>query len=601
KQKEILLFIKEKREIESNLIARKFKSPYAQIKKLIEKEWIYKEKREIFTNSIKDPGLSYGKKITLTEPQKKALNKIEEALNLKIFSPFLLYGITGSGKTEVYLAAFEKVLKKGGKGLLLVPEIALTPQLLSRFKNRLNTEIALLHSGLSTRERFDQWMRIKRGEISMVIGARSALFAPFSSLDLIVVDEEHDTAYKQEEGVKYHARDMALVLGKMVNAVVLLGSATPSVESFYNCEIGKFNLLSLPERPGISSLPEIEIVDIRRTKNDSQFLSKKLIAALKENLKKREQSMLFLNRRGFAPFVLCRSCGEVPRCPNCSVSLTLHRDLKKLLCHYCGYSTDFSNLCPVCKKEELIPVGMGTEQIEKKLKDIFPEATIKRMDKDTVKKRNSLTNILKALREKEIDILIGTQMIIKGHDYPNVTLVGILLADLSLNFPDFRSGEKTFQLLTQAAGRAGRGEKKGKVVIQTFNPFNPIIRMATTQDYLSFYKEEIKFRKELNYPPYSRLALIKFSTNNKQILFEGFNIIKETAEKMVKESLNIEIIGPSFAPLSKLKGRHRGQILIKGKNSSTIHRFLKKFIKMIEKRVGKSIEIKIDVDPYNML
>jgi primosomal protein N' (replication factor Y) (superfamily II helicase) len=467
KQAEILKWVKEKGEISYSELSKRFKSPSKPIQSLQAKGLLSLSRREVCRDLSVRSELKPYPKPEPTSDQEAILGEILKGIRSKRFSPFLIYGVTGSGKTEIYLRAIEEVLIQGQEAIVLVPEISLTPQLLSRFIDRFGENLALLHSGLGRGERYDQWRRIWKGEVKIAMGARSAIFAPFKNVGIIIVDEEHDPSYKQEEKLKYHARDVAVVRAKRVEATLLLGSATPSLESFYNAEKGKFRLLNLPERIKGKPLPRVEVVDVRK---EGGLLSEKLRAGLQKNIEDKKQSLLFLNRRGFANFILCPDCGLTFKCPNCSVTLTYHLRDRSLRCHYCDYRIQAPGDCPKCEGHRLQGMGIGTERLEQEVRTLFPEAQVGRMDHDTTSRRRSHLQILKRLESGSIDILVGTQMIVKGHDFPNVTFVGVVSADTSLHFPDFRSSERTFQLLTQVAGRAGRGEVFGEVVIQTFNP-----------------------------------------------------------------------------------------------------------------------------------
>jgi primosomal protein N' (replication factor Y) len=479
-----------------------------------------KEKLKESRHGEKDQGLKRGPKVgliaqprfTLTQEQEAALQAMGERLEKGGFETYLLYGVTGSGKTEVYLRAMEAVKEQQRRSLILVPEISLTPQLLDRLCGRFPDQVGVLHSGLTPTERWTQWWRIVRGEVVVVVGTRSAVFSPVPNLGLIIVDEEHDSSYKQEEGLRYHARDLAVVRGKILGCPVLLGSATPSVESFQNCRQGRYRLHELTERVENRSLPNVEAVDLRlkareqrnnvipSSSNNSLF-SPPLREALQENRARGQQSLIFLNRRGFASFLQCSLCGFVWRCPHCSISLTFHRKERRVSCHHCGFLKPVGDLCPGCGQRTLAGIGYGTEKIEEELLRLFPGARIGRMDRDTTRKRGSQERLIRQWERGEIEILVGTQMITKGHDVAGVTLVGVILADLSLNLPDFRAAERTFQLLSQVAGRAGRGKEPGKVIIQTFLPEHYSFQFALAHDYPGFFAAEVEFRRALNYPP----------------------------------------------------------------------------------------------------
>ncbi len=511
KQREILEWVKERGEISYPELMKKFKSPLRALQTLQTRALLSISTREVSRDLSVQSDLRAYPKPELTPDQKNVLTEILKGIGSSRFSPFLIHGVTGSGKTEIYLRAIEEVLAQGREAIVLVPEISLTPQLLSRFKNRFGENLALLHSGLGRGERYDQWRKIWKGEVGIALGARSAIFAPFKNLGIIIVDEEHDPSYKQEEKLKYHARDLAVVRAKHSEATLLLGSATPSLESFHNVEKGRFRLLTLPERIEGKPLPRVELVDMKK---EEGLLSERLRVALQKNIEEKRQSLLFLNRRGFANFILCPECGFTFKCPNCSVTLTYHLRDRSLQCHYCDYRIKAPGGCPGCKGHRLQGIGIGTERLEEEVKKLFPNVEVGRMDRDTTSKRQSHLQILKRLESGDLDILVGTQMIVKGHDFPNVTLVGVVSADTSLHFPDFRSGERTFQLLTQVAGRAGRGEALGEVIIQTFNPDHYSIVKAKDHDFMGFYQEEIQFRKALGYPPFSRLINFRLTGNS---------------------------------------------------------------------------------------
>jgi len=545
--------------------------------------------------------------IRLTSAQEKAIAEISQALASKKFHAFLLHGVTGSGKTEVYLRAIAETIAQGRSALLLVPEISLTSQVMAYFKDRCPYALAILHSGLTPGERFDEWRRIKRGMAKLVIGARSAIFAPLDNLGLIIVDEEHDSSYKQEEKVLYHARDLALVRGKMENAVVVLGSATPSLESYYNVLQKKFSYLSLPERIDGRPLPEIQIVDMRQDKNKEQrksIISAALAANLQQTIMKKEQALLFLNRRGFATFALCPDCGYSFKCPNCRVSLIYHLSEKSFRCHYCDYALVAPSSCPRCSSPRLLLLGTGTQRLEEEIKKEFPGALVGRLDRDTAGRQKSF-QIMNQVRRGEINLLVGTQMITKGHDLPKVTLVGVLAADLSLNVPDFRASERTFQLLTQVAGRAGRGELPGKVIIQTYNPDHYSLAFAQNHDFIGFYKQEISFRKEMGYPPFKRLIHLRWEGNSLekvQKFAQNLHALIIAVRKVnPKYAEQIEVLGPAPAPLSYLRGKHRYHILLKGQNWSRLHNFSQEVLQQQEKISIPGVRLIVDVDPINML
>ena len=601
KQAEILNWIREKGEISSSELNKRFKSSSKSIQSLQGQGLVSVFRREVCRDLSVRSELKPYPKPELTSDQETALGEILTGIRSKRFSPFLLYGVTGSGKTEIYLRAIEEVLAQGREAIVLVPEISLTPQLLSRFKDRFGENLALLHSGLGRGERHDQWRRIWKGEVKIAMGARSAIFAPFQNVGIIILDEEHDPSYKQEEKLKYHARDMAVVRAKQAEATLLLGSATPSLESFYNTEKGKFRLLNLPERIEGKPLPGVEVVDVKK---EEGLLSEKLKAALKKNIEDKKQSLLFLNRRGFANFILCPDCGLTFKCPNCSVTLTYHLKDRSLQCHYCDYRIPAPGDCPKCQGHRLQGMGIGTERLEQEIKLLFPEAQVERMDHDTTSRRRSHVQILKRLESGSTDILVGTQMIVKGHDFPNVTFVGVVSADTSLHFPDFRSSERTFQLLTQVAGRAGRGEAFGEVVIQTFNPDHYSILRAKDHDYIGFYQEEIQFRKALEYPPFSRMINFRLVGNSEKKTKGLAGGMGKIGQSLLKKGYGkgIEILGPSTAPFAKMRGKFRWQMLAKGKSPQLLHQFAKDLASAMEGRMkGMGVNLDIDVDPVFIL
>ena len=601
KQSEILKWVKERGEVSISEINKRFKSPSKAIQSLQAKGLISIFNREVCRDFSVQSELKPYPKPELTSDQGTALTEVSKGIHSKRFSPFLIYGVTGSGKTEIYLRAIEEVLNQGKEAIVLVPEISLTPQLLSRFKDRFGENLSLLHSGLGKGERYDQWRKIWKGEVKIAVGARSAIFAPFKNVGIIVVDEEHDPSYKQEEKLRYHARDLAVVRAKQDEATLLLGSATPSLESFHNAEEGKFRLLKLPERVERKPLPLVEIVDMR---NEEGLLSEKVRAGLQKNIEAKKQSLLFLNRRGFAHFILCPDCGFTFKCPNCTVTLTYHLRDRSLQCHYCDYRIRAPGDCPQCEGHRLQGMGIGTERLEEEIRFLFPETQVSRMDRDTTSRKHSHQQILKGLESGKIDILVGTQMIVKGHDFPNVTFVGVISADTSLHFPDFRSSERTFQLLTQVAGRAGRGEVFGEVVIQTFNPDHYSILKAKDHDFIGFYQEESQFRRALDYPPFFRLINFRLVGNSEKKTKAVSEEMGRIGRDLLKRGYGkgIEILGPSAAPFAKMRGKFRWQMLAKGKSPKLLHQFAQELALQLEEETkGKGVNLDIDVDPVFIL
>jgi primosomal protein N' (replication factor Y) len=601
KRKEILEWLEKRGKVSHSELKKRFKSPSSSLQFLQAAGLITLSQREVSRDLSLRSDLKPYSKPELNRDQEVALADVLKGVRSKRFSPFLIHGVTASGKTEVYLRAIEEVLAQDRQALLLVPEISLTPQLLSRFHDRFGENLALLHSGLGEGERFDQWRKIKKGEVSIAIGARSAIFAPFQRLGIIIVDEEHEPSYKQEEKLKYHARDLAVVRAKQAEATLLLGSATPSLESYYNAEKGRFHLLHLPERIEGKHLPHVDILDIRK---ESGLFSEKVRTALQKNIEEKKQSLLFLNRRGFASFILCPDCGFTFKCPNCSVTLTYHLGDRSLRCHYCDYRVPAPADCPQCQGHQLRRMGIGTERLEDEIRTLFPGAQVERMDRDTTTRKHSHHHILKRFESGRIDILVGTQMIVKGHDFPGVTLVGVISADTSLHFPDFRSSERTFQLLTQVAGRAGRGESPGQVIIQTFNPDHYSILRAKEHDFLGFYREEIQFRKVLEYPPFCRLINFRLSGNSEKRTERVAEEMGKIGQVLLKKGYGkgIEILGPSTAPFPKVRGKFRWQMLVKGNSSRLLHQFGRELaVRMEDQTQGRGVSLDIDVDPVFIL
>jgi len=541
----------------------------------------------------------------LTEEQETVLARVLPALGGG-FAAYLLAGVTGSGKTEVYLRLAEAAVDRQHAVIVLVPEVALITQMERRFRARFGERIAVLHSGLSAGERYDQWDRILRGDVSIAIGARSALFAPFSNIGMIIVDEEHDGSYKQESGLRYNARDLALVRARQNNALALLGSATPSIQSYHNASTGKLTRLRLTKRVHGRPFPEMTVVDLRHTRDSAgvrKFLTPTLLKAMGDTLGRGEQVLLFLNRRGYASYPVCSACGENLRCKYCDISLTLHMRANAYKCHYCGFTQSATAKCPGCGSSKIRHLGLGTEKLETAIKELFPRSNVTRMDRDTTTRKGATLKILKALKNGIIDILVGTQMVTKGHDFPNITLVGIVCADLSLGFPDFRAAERTFQLLAQVSGRAGRGEAPGRVVLQTYNPGHFSIRFAGDQDYDAFFQKEIGFRQALNYPPFSRIVQLKISGKDKTATRRQAEVFGDVCRHLKGDgemfSSRVDILGPIEAPMPKIAGRYRWQLILKG----ALAKHLKGFVSALMKKNPKlfnsrDVRVVLDVDPY---
>jgi primosomal protein N' (replication factor Y) len=541
----------------------------------------------------------------LTDEQNAAVGAIVGALGTSGPRAFLLHGVTGSGKTEVYLRAIATCLDQGRGTLVLVPEIALTPQLVGRFRARFGDSLAVLHSGMSERSRYEMWRMLRESKVQVAIGARSALFAPVHALGLVIVDEEHDGSFKQEEGVRYHARDMALLRAHRAGATCVLGSATPSLESEALARGSKLQRLRLVRRAHATSvLPKVEIVDLRRTgpgPGGNPLISVPLYRAIERTLAKSEQCILFLNRRGFAPSVLCEGCGTIVACPHCSVSLTMHRSGgASLRCHYCDFESAMSERCPKCACERLVLVGQGTERLEDALTNAFPKARVLRLDRDVAAGVRSEA-VLNKMRKREADILVGTQMVTKGHDLPDVTLVGVILADAALSLPDFRASERTFQLLVQVAGRAGRAERAGLVVVQTRLPDHPVLLHAVRHDVNAFADHELDNRREANYPPYSRLVLVRLdSTQAPRVLAEAQRLAQIARTASGSQGGAVEVLGPSPAPLERLRGRYRFRILLRAAERPALRTVARAVLAAIQ-HTERSVRVGIDVDPVQML
>src|SRR5271167_181477 len=537
-----------------------------------------------------------------TPAQKSALDAIIGAVDDRKFLPMLLHGVTGSGKTAVYLSAMQALLAKGRSAILLVPEIGLTPAVAADLHQVFGREVAILHSALSDDERAQQWKRIRNGESHIVVGTRSAIFAPVSELALIVVDEEHDHSYKQEEMPRYHARDVAVVRAKICKAAVVLGSATPSLETYYNAMQGKYRLLELPERIEKRPLPEVEILDMReefhRTRKDEP-LSCKLVAEIGERLARNEQVMVLLNRRGYSAFVLCRECGESVQCKNCAISMTYHKREHRLMCHYCGFARPAPKTCPKCGSEYVQYLGTGSEKLEHILHSLFPQARIARLDRDTVRGRDDLERILSALQAGEIDLLVGTQMIAKGHDVATVTLVGVVGSDAALSVPDFRAAERTFQLLTQVAGRAGRGDTPGKVVLQTFFPEHYAIQFAAAHDYHGFYEKEVRFRSWMHYPPFDAVSNVLVHSQKLEEALAWSGILGKWFHGTQVDG--VRVMGPAAAAIVRLKTEYRYHFLLKSRSRERMNTVLRS---MLEHAVAQKIprnSVVVDVDALSLL
>jgi primosomal protein N' (replication factor Y) (superfamily II helicase) len=529
--------------------------------------------------------------------QKSALARLQQAVDARKFFGMLLHGVTGSGKTAVYLAGMRSVLEAGRSAILLVPEIGLTPAVAADLYQIFGDQVAILHSALTNRERAEHWHRIKRGEARIVVGTRSAVFAPVSDLALIIVDEEHDSSYKQEETPRYHARDVAVVRAKLANAVVVLGSATPSLESYFNAKKNKYALIELPDRVEQRPLPEVEIVDMRQEFQETghdQVISRKLAGEIKERLERKEQVMVLLNRRGYSPVVLCRTCGKKLECANCAIALTHHKREQKMVCHYCGYTAAVPKSCVHCGSEYVYFLGTGSEKLEELLHGMFPQARIARLDRDTVRGHQDFERTLSALNDGELDLLVGTQMIAKGHDIHGVTLVGVVGADAALGLPDFRAAERTFQLLTQVAGRAGRGESPGKVILQTYFQDHYAVQYAARHDFVGFYEKELRFRSWMHYPPYSSVANVLIRSDKLDEALRWSGMIGKWFEKTRHEG--VRVLGPAAAPIQRLKRDYRYHLVLKSPSREKLNTTLRAMLAYAAQQKIPRTQLIVDVD-----
>ncbi|MEH7388305.1 primosomal protein N' [Bacillus sp. JJ1521] len=603
KQKQVLEFLlKNPKSIFLKELLQKVGVTDSTIRTMVKKGYITEQNVEVYRDPYADKHFEQTQPMSLTDEQQNAITPILASIEDVFHKVFLMYGVTGSGKTEVYMQAIDAVLKKGKEAIVLVPEISLTPQMVSRFKGRFGSRVAVMHSGLGIGEKYDEWRKIYRKEVSVVVGARSAIFAPFENIGIIIIDEEHESSYKQEDNPRYHARDVAIFRGQLHNAPVILGSATPTLESFARASKNVYELIALKERVNSRPLPTVEIVDMReelRNGNRSMF-SNVLFEKLTARLERNEQSVLFLNKRGHSSFVMCRDCGYVANCPHCDISLTYHRPHHRLRCHYCGYETFMPNTCNECGSEHIRFFGTGTQKVEEELAKVLPEARVIRMDVDTTSRKGAHEKLLKEFGEGRADILLGTQMIAKGLDFPNVTLVGVLTADTMLNLPDFRSSEKTFQLLTQVSGRAGRHELPGEVVIQSYTPEHYSIELASHHNYDGFYQNEMHIRKAHAYPPFYYLALV---TVTHPELTKTVDVAEKIAIYLRKSLSNQSIIlGPVTSPIARINNRYRYQCMIKYKNEPNLNKLLKGILDRYQREIAQnSLTLSIDLNPYIMM
>ena len=636
RQQDVWNLIEERREILLSELVELAETTAATVRKLEDRGLVEISSQISERDPYANEHILPSQPITLNPAQSAALEKIKRAMDTAKSdaeppvpappstlhppsSTFLLHGVTGSGKTEIYLQAIAHALEQGKGAIVLVPEISLTPQTVERFKARfssgkLQTLVAVLHSHLSAGERHDEWHKIRQGRARIVIGARSAIFAPVEPLGLIIVDEEHEYTYKQEEAPRYHARDVAVMRGQMENAVVVLGSATPSLESYYNCKRGKFTLLELPQRVDDQKMPRVRVVDMRQAKRDGKgppIFSPQLKEAITQRLERKEQTILFLNRRGYSSSLVCEKCGHVCGCPNCSLTLTYHRPEQVLRCHICGYSERVPTVCPndKCKNPGIRYSGLGTQKIEDVLGKLFPHARVRRMDADVMKRKEDYRLVLGEFRAGRIDILVGTQMIAKGLHFPNVTLVGIIFADMALHQPDFRAGERTFQLLTQVAGRAGRGDLEGEVFVQAFTPFHPAIQYARRHDFVGFYEQEIEFREELKYPPAGRIALLTLKGRNEEkVKFSAEHVKREVESKAMASKpsatettrgmSDLIISGPAPAPLLRAENYYRYHIMLRTRAMTRLSQLLAQITAPLA--LPDDVTLAVDIDPVDL-
>ncbi|GAA0734688.1 primosomal protein N' [Clostridium oceanicum] len=569
----------------------------SSINTLIKHEFLIQRSKII--NRYNEKKYNDYKEVMLNSNQSLALYKIINSKDIK----FLIHGVTGSGKTEIYMHIVKKMMEKDKDSIILVPEISLTPQMVERFKGRFGTNIAVFHSKLSDGERYDEWMRVKEGKVKVAIGARSAVFLPFKNLGAIIVDEEHESSYKSDSDPKYNAKEIAELRALNEGCKIVLGSATPSLDTYYRSKKREFNLINIDKRIDGVDMPEIIVEDMREEliSGNKSIFSRKLYSEIKERLIKKEQIILFLNRRGFSTFVSCRKCGYVFKCDKCDISLTYHNNSNFLKCHYCGSVKKVPKTCPKCGSKYVKYFGVGTEKVESEIKRCFSDAKVIRMDLDTTRKKNSYEKIYNDFKMGKADILIGTQMIAKGLDFKNVTLVGVLAADMSLNLPDYRSAEKTFQLITQVSGRSGRGSKKGKVIIQTYNPDNYSIIAASKGDYKDFYDKEIKIREDMRYPPFTTLFLINLSSKYENKLIKKAQSIGIILKNKLSSYKDLNILGPCPSPLSKIKEKYRWQIVIKGNINYHIAENIKKMVYSLLEHVYNDIRVSMDINPNSLL
>lgn len=603
KQQQLLAyFIEHTEPIEQKLLLQKIQTTPGTIKTLVDKSLLEVYKVEIYRNPYDDDAIVQTSPMVLTDQQETAIKPIKEKIANDVHDVFLLHGVTGSGKTEIYLQAILDVIKKGKEAIVLVPEISLTPQMVNRFKGRFGSKVAVMHSALSAGEKYDEWRRIHRKEVQVVVGARSAIFAPFENIGIIIIDEEHETTYKQDDQPRYHARDVAIYRGKTHKCPVILGSATPTLESYARAQKGVYQLATLSKRTNDKPMPKVEIVDMRaelHAGNRTMF-SRSLKERIEQCLQKGEQIVLLLNRRGYSTFVMCRDCGHVKECPHCDIALTFHKKYNQLKCHYCSYEEPMPTNCPECESDLIRYFGTGTQRVEEALTQLIPEAKVIRMDVDTTRKKGSHEKLLTQFAEKRADILLGTQMIAKGLDFDNVTLVGVLTADSMLHLPDFRSSEKTFQLLTQVSGRAGRHELTGEVIVQTYTPDHYSIELASVYNFNDFYKKEMSMRKAFHYPPYVFLVLLTISHQNQvKVVQTAQRVVQLLSKSMQNDTV---ILGPTPSPIPRIKDRYRYQCMIKYRNEPQLRFYINKVLDQFSDDIRKdNLLITVDMQPYHLM
>jgi len=595
-------FIESPEEITQKLLLKKFQTTNSTIKTLVEKNLLETYRKEVFRNPYDDHSIVRTEALKLTAEQEQAIEPILKSIEQENHEVFLVHGVTGSGKTEIYLQAIQEVINKGKEAIVLVPEISLTPQMVNRFKGRFGKNVAVMHSALSDGEKFDEWRKIQRKEVQVVVGARSAIFSPFENLGIIIIDEEHETSYKQEDQPRYHARDVAIERGKNNHFPVVLGSATPTLESFARAEKDVYKLAALKKRTNDKPMPEVITVDMRNELHagNRTMFSRLLMDKIADCLAKGEQIVLLLNRRGYSTFIMCRDCGHVKECPHCDIALTYHKNNNRLKCHYCAYEEAVPTICPECNSDLIRYFGTGTQRVEEALTQLIPEASVLRMDVDTTRRKGAHEKILKQFADGKADILLGTQMIAKGLDFENVTLVGVLTADSMLHLPDFRSSEKTFQLLTQVSGRAGRHELTGEVIVQTYTPEHYSIQLASQYNFHEFYLKEMAMRKAFQYPPYYYLALITIThQNHVKVVQSAQQIVRMLLEKVHQPTV---ILGPTPSPIPRIKDRYRYQCMIKYKHEPELRKYLQGVTHFFAEESRKNdLQIILDMQPYHLM